>query len=268
MLQDAAFLEQIAADPDDDGPRLVYADWLEEQQDERAELIRVQCALAAAPQPKSLAGRSMPEVRELLEHRRRLAQCEKHLLARYGDTWRGAIRGPSVKVTLRRGFVDELRTNALDLAAVAPNLAIDAPALRVLHVMPHSGRARLTPAIDAIEQQQLPASLRVLDVASCELDARELARLLRWPWLSRLTRLSLAWNSWLGGLACDWLDGQWPLNELEELDLRGIALNREASEMLATSPELRRLRLLTISRRPRRNVLQLREVFGARLLAI
>src|SRR5690242_16278731 len=46
----AAFLRAIAANPDDDLPRLVYADWLDEHgEPERAEFIRVQCELARLP---------------------------------------------------------------------------------------------------------------------------------------------------------------------------------------------------------------------------
>jgi uncharacterized protein (TIGR02996 family) len=38
-----SFLEDIVANPDDDGPRLVYADWLDEHGDStRAEFIRLQ----------------------------------------------------------------------------------------------------------------------------------------------------------------------------------------------------------------------------------
>jgi uncharacterized protein (TIGR02996 family) len=268
MSQDAAFLEQIAADPDDDGPRLVYADWLEEQGDERAELIRVQCALAAAPHPKSLAEHSMAEVRALLDERRRLLLREKQWLARYGDAWQGAIRGNSIKATLRRGFFDELQTSAADLAKVASQLAVEAPALRVLTLVPRSNGLELTKAFDAVEQHPPPVGLRVLEMMSCELDPGALARMLRSPWLARLRKLNLAWNLSLGGLAVDWLDGQWPLGELEELDLRGITLSREAREMFAASPALRRLRLLTIGRQPRRTYLQLREIFGDRLLAM
>jgi uncharacterized protein (TIGR02996 family) len=45
--EEAAFLKAIAADPEEDAPRLVYADWLEENgQPARAELIRVQVRLA------------------------------------------------------------------------------------------------------------------------------------------------------------------------------------------------------------------------------
>ncbi len=44
------FLEAIAAAPDDDLPRLVFADWLEEGgEHRRAEFIRVQCELARLP---------------------------------------------------------------------------------------------------------------------------------------------------------------------------------------------------------------------------
>jgi len=48
-LRESNFLEAITASPDDDTPRLVYADWLEELGDPRSELIRVQCRLAATP---------------------------------------------------------------------------------------------------------------------------------------------------------------------------------------------------------------------------
>jgi uncharacterized protein (TIGR02996 family) len=44
----AAFLADIIAHPADDAPRLIYADWLEDNgEEERAEFIRVQCELAA-----------------------------------------------------------------------------------------------------------------------------------------------------------------------------------------------------------------------------
>src|SRR5262245_31852846 len=40
---DTAFLRTILADPDDDAPRLIYADWLDEQGEaDRAEFIRLQ----------------------------------------------------------------------------------------------------------------------------------------------------------------------------------------------------------------------------------
>ncbi len=52
MRQDNGFLEDITEHPDDDTPRLVYADWLDDHgQPERAEFIRVQCELARLGEP-------------------------------------------------------------------------------------------------------------------------------------------------------------------------------------------------------------------------
>lgn len=52
------FLADIIDHPDDDVPRLIYADWLEEQGEEvRAEFIRVQCELAKTPLTISVAER-------------------------------------------------------------------------------------------------------------------------------------------------------------------------------------------------------------------
>src|SRR5687767_4232018 len=42
-----ALLDEIAARPGDDAPRLVYADWLDDHgEPDRAELIRLQCRMA------------------------------------------------------------------------------------------------------------------------------------------------------------------------------------------------------------------------------
>lgn len=50
MRDDANLLAGIIAQPDDDAPRLIYADWLDEQGDtDRAEFIRVQIQLARTP---------------------------------------------------------------------------------------------------------------------------------------------------------------------------------------------------------------------------
>ena len=59
MDRTPAFLADIRAHPDDDAPRLIYADWLEETggptEAVRAEFIRLQCALDAGSVPFSEA---------------------------------------------------------------------------------------------------------------------------------------------------------------------------------------------------------------------
>lgn len=65
--EELPFLAEIGAAPDDDGPRLVFADWLEERGDIRGEMLRIGCALARLelddPQYDALAAREA-ELRE------------------------------------------------------------------------------------------------------------------------------------------------------------------------------------------------------------
>ena len=49
MADEQAFIQAILADPTDDSPRLVYADWLEERSDLRGEFLRIQTALTSMP---------------------------------------------------------------------------------------------------------------------------------------------------------------------------------------------------------------------------
>ncbi len=50
-MNEAAFMAEILAHPEDDAPRLLLADfWDENDQPERAEFVRVQCALTRTPQ--------------------------------------------------------------------------------------------------------------------------------------------------------------------------------------------------------------------------
>jgi uncharacterized protein (TIGR02996 family) len=52
MADGSALFAAILAAPDDDAPRLVYADWLDEQgRGDGADLIRVQCGLAGLKTP-------------------------------------------------------------------------------------------------------------------------------------------------------------------------------------------------------------------------
>jgi uncharacterized protein (TIGR02996 family) len=53
MSDEAAFLNAILASPQDDAPRLIYADWLDERGDElatrKADFLRVTCSLLTVP---------------------------------------------------------------------------------------------------------------------------------------------------------------------------------------------------------------------------
>jgi carbon storage regulator len=47
--EERAFVQAVQGNPDDEGLRLVFADWLEERGDPLGELLRIQCALVRRP---------------------------------------------------------------------------------------------------------------------------------------------------------------------------------------------------------------------------
>src|SRR6476469_3629321 len=95
--EEARLLARVCAEPDDDLPRLVYADWLDEHGDPRGEFIRVQIALSRREDRAevSLADRE----RDLLYHHR------SDWLARLDEHWRG-------DAVFERGFVDQVTVRA------------------------------------------------------------------------------------------------------------------------------------------------------------
>src|SRR5688572_79052 len=95
-----ALLQAVIANPDDDLPRLVYADWLEEHdQSERAQFIRLQCELAEVG-PRTRRGRVLRKLeRELFEQCRFEWQNSSHIKT-YG------------KEIYRRGFLEYARVTA------------------------------------------------------------------------------------------------------------------------------------------------------------
>jgi len=75
-----SFLEAARQAPEDNTPRLVLADWLEDHDDPiRAEFIRLQCRLAPGSPPLTLTERCDLE-----------AQYQ-HLLSRHGGVWLGPL---------------------------------------------------------------------------------------------------------------------------------------------------------------------------------
>src|SRR5947208_16258633 len=93
-MDDAAFERAVLESPDDDGPRLVYADWLDEQGDPRGEFIRTQVESEHCP-----AG--LPRCPE------RVAR-EQALLAAHGPRWQRGLHGLAADCRFRRGFVEDV----------------------------------------------------------------------------------------------------------------------------------------------------------------
>jgi uncharacterized protein (TIGR02996 family) len=210
---EAALLAAIEANPADDLPRLVYADWLEEHgQAVRAEFIRLQCEIA------HLETDRRDEVRS---HHHGLWQRQGEMLAAHRGELLGVLAGlpGRVEVKFDRGFPARVQLSVTDFLAhgavldaarprprVRVNLVADRLAEFVRH--PHLGCVHeiggYSPLLGAElligDQTALPPAdelaatagrfvrLEVLDLEGCWLDDAVCDRLsrLRFPALVEL----------------------------------------------------------------------------------
>jgi uncharacterized protein (TIGR02996 family) len=101
--------QAILAAPEDDAPRLIYADWLDEHGDPaRAEFIRAQIAAAAVPEETS-------RWREPTEQADRLLRDHR-------VSWLGPVLERAQKAECRRGFVDGVRVTVDQFLSSADKL--------------------------------------------------------------------------------------------------------------------------------------------------
>src|SRR5262245_36424866 len=169
-MNDAAFLEDIIEHPDDDAPRLVYADWLDDHdQHDRAEFIRLQCAMAREPADHPDRPRWRGRLRALSVHER---------------DWAGPIADRSEAFRFRRGFVE--------WAEIDAGALVKHPAL----VRGTPIRALLLTGLRAAQVPSLPGPpdlphLAVFDLRS-EVRHASVRRLLEAPFLQHLRGLNLS----------------------------------------------------------------------------
>jgi uncharacterized protein (TIGR02996 family) len=238
MTHAEAFLRDILAHPDDDAPRLIFADWLEEQGDAnsvaRAEFIRVQCALSA---------------RHVLQQRRvELERREQQILAEWGEEWgRPILRLNMETWKFHRGFIDEVAVDAHTFLAHANRLFRRAP-IQHLHLVPGAS----IPMAALVDNAQL-RRLRSLALCWNGLESRDMHILVVSQHLTNLTALDLSHNR-IGDSGIRALAESRVLRRLERLSLRGNDIGAgglralaQALESLARSPDGLRLRRLVLS---------------------
>jgi uncharacterized protein (TIGR02996 family) len=114
MTDADALFRSILAYPDDDAPRLIYADWLDEHGDpDRAAFIRAQVELA----------RMRPD------HPKRdaLVQIERTLLGKHAEAWSSWVPGWVRERKFHRGFLEWVRCDADAFIAGADELRRQTP---------------------------------------------------------------------------------------------------------------------------------------------
>ena len=199
MTDGEALFAAILAEPDDDTPRLVYADWLDEHdRPERAEFIRVQVAAAHSPT-------------------RELQTREKTLLGLHEEEWLAPLKGRGRPLEggaggqFRRGFVEVVWMSAAAFLDRARLLFEQAPVreLRVTRVTPQEFRA--------LTHSPRLARLRGLDLSDRRLGDAVVAELLRSQFTAslRVLRLRGCGITDAGARALANLPFDWPLRELD-----------------------------------------------------
>ena len=230
MSDHDALLTAIAEHPEEDTPRLMYADWLEENGDpERADFVRIQVELA---RPGLSGGEKSALVRR---HRSYLMGFEWHWKAslpkidgvEWGDFNRGLIE--EVRAPTERPVID----HAADIFAV--------PGVHVL---------RLWRLNDASALARVPELIRLrrLRIITYGTSAAALRALLASPHLRRLAALDLYGARADNDVVMDVADGRFP--DLAELVLTSTAVGEAGARALANSPHLGNLRLLDLGHTP------------------
>lgn len=174
-----ALLDAVIAEPDTDGPRLVYADWLQHYGDAvRGELIAVQCALA--------------RLDNAAEHNRLKAR-DFELVERHGNTWCaevgiGDVRNnwhPSVwAADFQRGFIEVVEMPTHAFASVVPPLFAVEP-VRALLLIGNSD------AIIRLPESIYLRRLRSFGIRNTHLSDDVLALIVSSPMLTGLERLQI-----------------------------------------------------------------------------
>ncbi len=169
------FLQAIVDDPENDLPRLVYADWLDEQGDPRGEYIRVQCELAPLDQ--------FDPGRKPLEDR------QDTLFKKHKSKWTKVLKVAAIRsYEFRRGFVEIVTLNAKNHLQNAEALLDRVPTIREMKI-----NAMKTVLNELLESKWLER-LEALNFTSCQMGTRRLKRLLRSKHLKNIRKLDLTSN--------------------------------------------------------------------------
>ncbi len=255
----AGLLRDIIEHPDDDTPRLVYADWLEEHdQSERAAFIRLQLERARLPATDARAAG--------------LLRREKALLKQHGKAWGETNLG--LLGELRRGFIehvtcspDQVLMSGAELTERFPvrSLCLRAgvaelseirrlaqqpwlgriTALRI--ALPAAGDCLGSAGLEALLESPYLAGLRVLELPHARIQATGARALAQAGHLTALRELDLTWCL-IGPEGMAALAGAAHLAGLTRLVLEATRLGPDGAAALAASPHLRRLRNLDLAR--------------------
>jgi uncharacterized protein (TIGR02996 family) len=278
MNEREALLAAVCANPDDDTPRLVFADWLEENgEPERAEFIRVQIELPACGPGKRRLHLSRRELELLNEHEEEWVEHLRPYMFEWSDKpW-----------AFRRGFVERLELQAEtfieqgeELLALTPLRDAVFPdeewyeelagcrLLRLLRLIDLTGSG-LTTGFRGIHDFLASPNLSSVETLILQgmddnghLDATGVETLAKNSHVVGLRHLDLS-NNWFGPEGIRPLvEAVW-LPQLRQLELEGVGIANQGVDWLAEATRFNELRVLnlvanSIGERGGRRILQTR----------
>jgi uncharacterized protein (TIGR02996 family) len=249
MSRDEVFLEAVTAAPDDDTPRLGYAEWLARRDDPRGEFIRIQIDLERLP-PDDPGW-------ETLKRR------EQEILDKYAWEWAEPLRHLITEWTYRRGFIEQVETSLEVPASTITGLFRLAP---VRHIRDTGQFFDLDGLVEALPSLRHLTGLEFWGL--CGFDDEKMEVILNSPRLAGLRTLILHHDR-NGNLVDDQVILRWLLPprefqgyflgmepESRKAILRELAVNVDGSyrgpspaivQAMARSPLLGQLRKLDLS---------------------
>lgn len=243
------FLASIRENLDDDTPRLVFADWLQENGDEdHAEFIRLQCAIARG------ASTEKARADELLRANRKrwLRGLPKSLVDNPGRCQ--FRRGLPALVTMKaRRFVaegkavqrltalEELTLEEPSPEAIGSQTLVGVPGLKLMHVT--------SAIVEALAASKVVPSLRSLSLTprwGVRVSQRSLRALFANPKLKRLRRFETHTIEH-GDIVTEAIVGSRRIAGLEELALLDASFDEDGMAALASCPRMASLRVLRLT---------------------
>jgi uncharacterized protein (TIGR02996 family) len=257
-MPDPDFIPAIQETIDDDTPRLIYSDWLDDHgQPERAEFIRVQIDLANLP---------VNDTRRIA-----LRGRERELLRRYGTEWRKPFRNLVRRLEFHRGFPERVVVDGPVFLGHSAEIMRLTP---IRHLRLNKNRTVFdqllqSKALDRIPSlefdpgkplgarrvQKLLASphlsrLTALDLSEHHIGQGGLRALGKSPLANRLTGLNLYDNDMRGQVFPALAEAAQVFGNLAHLTVKDHGLDRASMNALAASPLLGRLRRLELEGTP------------------
>lgn len=247
-------LDAVLSHRDEDCPRLIYADWLEETGDVRAEFIRLQCELASSPD------------RSTLKQKNRITHLDRSFRRR----WLSSSDRPEYHLRFERGFAEYARLSAAHFAKSGREVLRNRM-LRDLTITPTGQLAHGAPALVTNLNWTLGrAELDCLRISRCGMSQDDFLRLMRIQKLSRLRTLDLAWNQCVTNETLGSLENATFAGSLRMLDLTGCMMDGDAFDVIASKEFFKGLDLIVLhrpnARRYAKHRKRLDERLGQRIL--